>query len=253
MKEMQGEVIIVTGGTRGQGEAEVRLLSESGAKVVFGGRDVTDGQRIADELGKDVRFVRQDVGIEADWVNIVAYAEAEFGKVTGLVNNAGITITGPITEIDAEEVMAKWRTNQLGQLLGMKHVVPALRRNGGGAIVNIGSEAGVRAAPGSIAYSGSKAAIAAMSRTAAIELAEDGIRVNAVIPGPIDTPMIERAAGAGAAAKMGAIIPLGRVGQPEDVAHAVLFLLSEKAAFITGAELAVDGGRTAAASGNFEQ
>jgi len=252
MNEMQNEVIIVTGGTRGQGEAEVRLLVNAGAKVVFGGRDESDGERIAEELGDQVRFLRQDVGIEDDWVKMIAYTEAEFGKITGLVNNAGITISGALTELDAETVMAGWRTNQLGQLLGMKHIVPALRRNGGGSIVNIGSEAGVRAAPGAIAYSASKAAIAAMSRTAAIELARDGIRVNVVIPGPVDTPMIERAAGAGAAEKMGAIIPIGRVGQPEDIASAVLFLLSKNAGFITGAELVVDGGRTAAPSANYK-
>ncbi len=252
MHEMQGEVIIVTGGTRGQGEAEVRLLVKAGAQVVFGGRDEVDGQRIADELGPQVRFRRQDVGVEADWIDLVAYTETEFGKITGLVNNAGVTITGSLAEVDAETVMAGLRINQLGQLLGMKHVVPALRRNGGGSIVNIGSEAGVRGAPGAIAYSGSKAAVAAMTRTAAAELASEGIRVNVVVPGPIDTPMIERAAGAGAAAKMGSIIPLGRVGQPEDVAPAVVFLLSKQAGFITGAELVIDGGRTAAPSGGYK-
>ncbi|MCB4805904.1 3alpha(or 20beta)-hydroxysteroid dehydrogenase [Methylobacterium brachiatum] len=251
MNDMQGEVIIVTGGTRGQGEAEVRLLVEAGAKVVFGGRDEADGQRIAGELGGDARFLRQDVGVEADWVAIVTHAEETFGKVTGLVNNAGVTITGLVTDLDAETVMEGIRINQLGQLLGMKHVVPALRRNGGGTIVNIGSEAGVRAAPYAIAYSGTKAAIGGMTRTAAIELAGDGIRVNLVTPGPIDTPMIENAAGAGAAKKMGAIVPLGRVGQPLDVAHAVVFLLSKEAGFITGAELAVDGGRTAAPASAF--
>lgn len=251
MNEMQGEVIIVTGGTRGQGEAEVRQLVEAGAQVVFGGRDEADGQRIAAELGQSVRFRRQDVGVEADWVDLVAYTEAAFGKVTGLINNAGVTITGAVTELDAEQVMAGLRINQLGPLLGLKHVVPALRRNGGGSIVNIGSEAGVRGTPGASAYSGSKAAIAAMTRSAAAELAGEGIRVNAVIPGIIDTPMIERAAGAGAAAKMGGLVPLGRVGQPEDVAAAVVFLLSKQASFITGAELVVDGGRTVAPFGKY--
>lgn len=169
--------------------------------------------------------------------------------MTGLVNNAGITITGKVTEIDAQTVMAGIRTNQLGQLLGMKHVVPAMRRAKGGAIVNIGSEAGVRGAPRAIAYSGTKAAIAGMTRTAAAELASDGIRVNLVNPGPIDTPMIRDVVGGLGAWALGKIVPLGRIGQSEDVARAVVFLLSDDAGFITGAELAVDGGRTVAPAG----
>jgi len=251
MVDMNGKVVIVTGATGGQGEAEVRLLVASGANVVFGGRTVEAGQRIASELGRAAIFQQHDVGNEAEWVAIVNLALERFGRIDGLVNNAGVTISGLVTDIDAETVMVGIRTNQLGQLLGMKHVVPAMRRNGGGSIVNIGSEAGMRGAPRAIAYAGTKAAIAGMTRTASAELAGDGIRVNLVIPGPIDTPMIENAAGKGAAQKMGKIVPLGRVGEARDVAHAVVFLLSDEASFITGAELAVDGGRTAAPSGSF--
>lgn len=251
MANMNGKVVIVTGATGGQGEAGVRLLVASGARVVFGGRNAQAGLKIAQELGNAAIFQKHDVGNEAEWEAIVNLALERFGRIDGLVNNAGITISGLVTDIDAETVMAGIRTNQLGPLLGMKHVVPAMRRTGGGSIVNIGSEAGVRGAPRAIAYSGSKAAVAGMTRTASAELAGDGIRVNLVVPGPIDTPMIENAAGKGAAQKMAKIIPLGRVGEAVDVAHAVIFLLSDEASFITGAELAVDGGRTAAPSGSF--
>lgn len=251
MPDMSGKVVIVTGATGGQGEAEVRLLVASGAKVVFGGRNVEAGQQIANDLGESAIFHKHDVGNEAEWEEIVNLTLQRFGCIDGLINNAGVTITGLVTEIDAETVMAGIRTNQLGQLLGMKHVVPAMRRGGGGSIVNIGSEAGMRGAPKAIAYSGSKAAVAGMTRTASAELAGDGIRVNLVVPGPIDTPMIENAVGKGKAKEMGKIVPLGRVGEAIDVAHAVLFLLSDEASFITGAELAVDGGRIAAPSGNF--
>lgn len=249
MIDMNDKVVIVSGATGGQGEAEVRLLVECGAQVVFGGRNEENGRAIEADLRGRAIFQRHDVGSEAEWAAIVERAEQAFGKVTGLVNNAGVTITGKVTDIEAETVIAGIRTNQLGQLLGMKHVVPAMRRAKGGAIVNIGSEAGVRGAPMAIAYSGTKAAIAGMTRTAAAELASDGIRVNLVNPGPIDTPMIRNVVTKLGAWAMGKIVPLGRVGQPGDVAPAVVFLLSDDAGFITGAELNVDGGRTVAPAG----
>ncbi len=202
MEGLQDKVVIVTGATGGQGEAEVRLLVAAGAKVVFGGRSEADGTRIADELGDHAVFQRHNVGDEAEWQAIVATAEERFGRVDGLVNNAGVTITGLLTDVDAGEVMDGIRTNQLGVLLGMKHVVPAMRRAGGGSIVNIGSEAGTRGYPQAIAYSGTKAAVAGMTRTASAELAADRIRVNLVMPGPIDTPMISNASGSDAADRL---------------------------------------------------
>ncbi|MBD0314301.1 MAG: SDR family NAD(P)-dependent oxidoreductase, partial [Microcoleus sp. T3-bin5] len=131
MNLMNDKVVIVTGGTRGQGECEVRLLVEAGAKVVFGGRDVDKGRAIESDLGGRAFFQQMDVSIEADWISTVAFAEKKFGKVTSLINNAGVTITGLVTGINADEVLNGIRINQLGQLLGMKHIVPALRRNGG--------------------------------------------------------------------------------------------------------------------------
>jgi 3alpha(or 20beta)-hydroxysteroid dehydrogenase len=245
MIDMNGKVVIVSGATGGR-RREVRLLAECGAQVVFGGRNEENGRVIEADLHGRAVCQRHDLGSEAEWAAIVERAEQTFGKVTGLVNNAGVTITGKVTEIEAETVMAGIRTNQLGQLLGMKHVVPAMRRAKGGAIVNIGSEAGVRGAPMAIAYSGTKAAIACMTRTAAAELASDGIRVNLVNPGPIDTPMIRDVVGKVGAWAMGKNVPLGRIGKSEDVASAVVFLLSDDAGFITGAELNIDGGRTVA-------
>jgi 3alpha(or 20beta)-hydroxysteroid dehydrogenase len=248
MATLIGKVVIVSGGTSGIGEAEVRLLVAAGAKVVFGGIDVELGHVLCDALGDAAVFQPLDVGVERDWRAIVGLAETHFGRVDGLVNNAGVSKVATLDEIDAEDAMDMIRTNQLGQALGMKSVVPAMRRAGGGAIVNTGSETGVRGQPGSIIYSGTKAGVAGMTRSAAVELASDRIRVNLVSPGPILTPMFEKVGGSELVQKIGVRVPLGRIGMPIDVANAVLFLLSDEASFITGAELVVDGGRTAASS-----
>jgi NAD(P)-dependent dehydrogenase (short-subunit alcohol dehydrogenase family) len=146
MADMNGKVVIVTGATGGPREEEVRLLVESEARVVFGGSSAQAGLEIAKELGSAAIFQQHNVGNEAEWEAVVNLALDRVGRIDGLVNNAGITISGLITDINAETVMAGIRTNQLGPLLGIKHVVSAIGRTGGGSIVNIGSEAGVRAA-----------------------------------------------------------------------------------------------------------
>jgi 3alpha(or 20beta)-hydroxysteroid dehydrogenase len=240
---LDGQVIIVTGGTRGMGEAIVRGIVRGGGMVVFGGRDTERGEGIAAELGENVRFVRQDVSVESDWIQIVNVALETFGRIDGLVNNAGMMGKNPITETDAELVGELVATNQTAILLGMKHIVPEMRRAGGGSIVNIGSVAVARGMAMISAYSGAKAAVAAISRSAAAELGPDGIRVNTIHPGAIATNMLSENVGPNAHEISAQLTPMGRVGQPSEIAGPVIFLLSADSSYVTGAEVAVDGGR----------
>jgi 3alpha(or 20beta)-hydroxysteroid dehydrogenase len=240
---LDGRTIIVTGGTRGMGEAIVHGIVEGGGNVVFGGRDVASGIRIAKELGAHARYVQHDASSAADWTTIVETALQAFGAVNGLVNNAGILGKTPFDDIDYDLVRDLFATNQLGVILGIQNVVPALRKAGGGSIVNIGSVGATKAFAGIAAYTGTKAAVAAISRSAAVELAGDNIRVNTVHPGPIATKMLEDSMGADAHKISASVTPMGRVGQPSEIAAPVIFLLSDDSSYMTGAELAVDGGR----------
>jgi len=241
---LDGKVAIVTGGTRGMGEAEVRGLAAEGAKVVFGGRDQAAGQRIAAELGQDVLYRPLDVGDEEDWRRLVADALDRYGRVTSLVNNAGVQIMSPIADMRQEDLDRLYRTNQLGPLLGIKHVVGAMRQAGAGSIVNIGSPAGVKGLPRLTGYAGTKAALLGITKSAAVELASEQIRVNLVIPGFFETAVLMEATG-GRGAEIGArFTPMGRVAQPPEIVGTIVYLLSEDSRFVTGAEIRVDGGYT---------
>lgn len=243
MARFDGKVVLISGGARGQGAAEARMLVAGGAKVVIG--DVLDdaGRALAKELGGAATFLHHDVTSEADWAGAVRAAEG-LGGLHGLVNNAGIYQPKSLMETDADLWERHLRINQTGCFLGMKAAVPAMERAGGGAIVNISSGAGLRGSPQAFAYSATKWALRGMTKSAAIDLARKKIRVNSVHPGPIDTEMLNIRAPEQNAARVKAV-PLKRQGSAEEVAQLVLFLLSDESAYITGAEVAIDGGITA--------
>src|SRR3954454_23947397 len=242
MARFSGKVVLISGGARGQGAVEARLLVAEGAQVVLGDLLEEQGRALAEELGPAARFLRQDVTQEADWAAAVAAAEA-MGGLHGMVNNAGIYVPKRLMETDAALFERHMRVNQLGCFLGMQAVVGAMERSGGGSIVNISSTAGLRGSPGAIAYSGTKWALRGMTKAAAIDLAPRGIRVNSIHPGPIDTPMLDVRTAEQNARRLEAV-PMKRRGTPEEVADLALFLLSDESRYITGAEVAIDGGAT---------
>ncbi len=236
-------MVLISGGARGQGAAEARMLVERGASVVIG--DVLDdrGGELAEELSRSATFVHHDVTSEADWVRAIETAE-RMGGLHGLVNNAGVYQPRSMDDTD----IAMWErhvsVNQFGCYLGMRMVVAAMERSGGGAIVNISSVAGLRGAQQAFAYCATKWALRGMTRSAARELGGRNIRVNCVCPGVTDTEMLGHWDDAERASRVEAI-PMERMGTAEEIARVVLFLLSEDSSYMTGAELAVDGGLAA--------
>lgn len=242
MPRLNGKIILISGGARGQGAAEARLCVAEGAKVVIGDLLEAEGRALAAELGAAAVFVRQDVTQEADWAAAIAAAES-LGGLHGLVNNAGIYQPATLMDTDAAMFERHMRINQLGCFLGMKSVVPAMEKSGNSAIVNISSVAGLRGSPGAIAYSATKWALRGMTKAAAIDLAPRHIRVNSVHPGPIDTDMLKVRTPEQNARRVG-LVPMKRMGTAQEVADLVLFLLSDESSYITGAEIAIDGGAT---------
>jgi 3alpha(or 20beta)-hydroxysteroid dehydrogenase len=242
MNRLAGKIILISGGARGQGAAEARLFVAEGAKVVIGDVLEAQGEQLASELGEAAVFVRQDVTQEDDWERAVN-AAIGLGGLHGLVNNAGIYQPKTLMETETALFERHMRVNQLGCFLGMKAVVPPMERSGGGSIVNISSVAGLRGSPGAIAYSATKWALRGMTKAAAIDLAPRKIRVNSVHPGPIDTEMLSVQTPEQSQRRLEAV-PMKRRGTAEEVASLVLFLLSEESGYITGAEVAIDGGAT---------
>ena len=245
---LENKVAFISGGARGMGATEARLFSREGCQVVIG--DLRDdlGRQVEAEindLGGECLFVHLDVTDEKSWQDAMAAAVARFGKLDILVNNAGIYRPETVENTTIENWDTTMSVNAKGVFLGTKTAIPELRKAGGGSIVNISSVAGLVGNHISSAYTASKGAVRLFTKSTAIQHAADGIRCNSVHPGTIETDMTaDLLAGEGREDRLSRT-PLGRLGQPEDIAYGVLFLASDEASFMTGSELVIDGGRTA--------
>jgi NAD(P)-dependent dehydrogenase (short-subunit alcohol dehydrogenase family) len=247
---MTSPVVLITGALTGIGRATALAFAHEGARIVVSGRRDEAGRALAAELrdlGAEAEFVRADVRDDDEVRSLVDRTVARFGRLDAAVNNAGTEgQPGPVTQQSADSYAATFDTNVLGTLLSMKHELRVIQSQGSGSIVNLSSTYGHEGAAGASVYVASKHAVEGMTKSAALEGARSGVRVNAVAPGPTETGMLNRFTG-NAEKKAGLVagVPLSRVGTPEEIARAIVFLASEKASFTTGQILTVDGGKTA--------
>lgn len=247
---LEGKVAVVTGGGRGIGRATARLFAEEGAAVAVAARTASEGDKtvaLIRDSGGEARFIQTDVGQDAQMRHLIEETVRGYGRLDALVNNAGIGGPGkPLEETLESEWDRVIDTNLKGCYLGMRYAIPHLRRSGGGSIVNLSSVLAEHTLPGCTAYTASKAAIIGLTRATALEVGKDGIRVNCIQPGSTDTPMmwegLDDAGRAEIEPLVAAAAPLGKVGQPEEIARVALFLVSDAASFMTGASLLADGG-----------
>jgi 3alpha(or 20beta)-hydroxysteroid dehydrogenase len=244
MNRLAGKVAIITGGARGMGAATSRLFAAEGARVIIADVLDAEGGTLAREIGEAALFLHHDVSDEDSWRQLLRDAVAHFGGVDVLVNNAGILMMKGLLDIQKAEFERVLAVNLVGTFLGIKTTAPLIIERGGGAIVNISSVDGMKGANSTGAYSASKWGVRGLTKVAAMELGHRGVRVNSVHPGGVNTAMGVRPGpeGLAMAQKFYKGIPLGRIGQPEEIAHVSLFLASDESSYVCGAEIVVDGG-----------
>lgn len=243
------KVVLVTGGTSGIGKATAIAFARAGAKVVLSGRREKEGAQVVNEikkLGGEAAFIRADISKDRDVQAMVKFVVDKFGKLDIAFNNAGVEWMGPLEQATEAEYRRVFDTNVWGVLNSMRHEIPAMLKNGGGAIVNTSSVAGHVGMAQVSVYIASKHAVEGLTKSAALEFAKQNIRINAIAPGPIATEMFDRFAGDAMREQIISIVPAGRVGASEDIAAAVLYLASDASRFTTGTSLVVDGGFIAA-------
>jgi NAD(P)-dependent dehydrogenase (short-subunit alcohol dehydrogenase family) len=248
MGRLDGKVALISGAARGLGASQAVLFAREGAGVVLG--DILDeaGQQVTESIratGGDAVFVHLDVTSGADWRNALQVALERFGSLNVLVNNAGVPLRKTLLETSEQEWDEVLAINLKGAFLGTKAAIPALRQAGGGSIINMSSVSGIIASTGA-AYGASKGAVRLLTKSTALTYAKDGIRCNSVHPGPMDTE-VNRESQLDTAkwAERMRNVPLGRIGQPDEVAYGVLYLASDESSYVTGSELVIDGGSTA--------
>ena len=242
MGKLDGKVAIVTGAASGIGAGQAIALAGAGANVILADLNSERGQKVAESIGANAVFVTHDVTSQESWTNLIDVTERRFGRIDILVNTAGISRGSSIEETTGETFMTVFQVNTLSVFLGTKAVVGAMTRIGGGAIVNTASAAAFHGYPGTHAYTASKWAVRGLTKTTARELAPRKIRVNAIFPGPISTDLLI-GNGQDPDAVARAVTAVGFAGAPEDIAAATLYLVSDDARYVYGAELSVDGGQ----------
>ena len=241
MDRLKGKVAIITGASSGQGAAEARLFAAEGARIVIADVNEEGGRAVADALGEAAIFVRHDVSDEQSWANVVEATLAAFGRIDILVNNAGVYKPRPFQDTTKDLLDLHYKVNVLGVFLGMQAVYPVMLEAGGGSIINTSSGAGARGYPGLFAYSGSKWMVRGLSKCAAVDLAANNIRVNVILPGLIDTPMLNENTPEHLA-MLSSMPPAKRLGTVEEIAEAALYLASDASSYSMGSEISVCGG-----------
>lgn len=245
MKNLDKKVVLITGAANGMGASHARAFVEAGSKVVITDIDFDKAEKLAEELGDNALALSLDVSKADQWGDVIKQTEEAFGPITVLVNNAGVGVFKPIEDLSEKDLRTHFEINELGVFLGMQAVIPGMKDQGGGSIVNISSVDGIVAAPTATAYAASKHAVEGMTKAAAIDLGPDNIRVNTVCPGIIQTDMASQEDVDAFLKELEKEIPLRRRGKIEESSDLVMFLASDSSSYITGSSLVIDGGMLA--------